>query len=168
MSTSGFKFGEPFEPLRKLCFGVFARSVEGRWPRVTEPGHLPAADRDVALMKIVQAVTRAHSGRLAGRFVIAGQDVDFVAARAKNLAATIEALAPTYLIARGDIKIGLDGEQALESFPIVMNVGEDLQFQFRNISRSFAVCAHGTRNQPEAPTSSVSITRVSKRLAGLK
>ena len=68
---------------------------------------------------------------------------------AENLAAAIEAFAPSYLIARGDVVIGLHREQAFERLPIVMNIGEDLQLQFRNISRSFAVRAHGTRNQPE-------------------
>ncbi len=126
ISTSGFNSAKSFQPLGDLRLGVFAWSVEGRGARVAEPGHLPAADRDVALVKIVQPVTRAHAGDLAGRFVIAGQYVDFVAARAENLAATIEASAPTYLVAGGDVIIGLHAQQAFERFPIVVDIGEDL------------------------------------------
>lgn len=144
------QFGEPLEALGELRFGVLPRSVERRGSGVAKPGDLPAADGDVTLVKIVQSVARAHRGGLFGGFVIAGQDVNFVAAGAHHLAASIEAFAPTDLITGGDVVIGIHAEQAFERFPIVVNIGEDLQLQFRDGSSSFAVGAHGTCDQPKS------------------
>ena len=53
---------------------------------------MPAAELQMALVEIVQAVARAHAGHLFRRFVVARQHVDLVAAPRRIFAAALDAL----------------------------------------------------------------------------
>src|SRR5438067_1935394 len=92
--------GEAIEAFGKFRLGVFPGGIEGCRVGVSQTGDAPRAELQVALMEVVQPEALAHFGHLGGRFVVARQHVYFVAARAENLAATVEPLAPGDLIAR--------------------------------------------------------------------
>ena len=77
-----------------------------------------------ALVEIVEAVLLAQGGNLRGRFVVAGQYPDLVAARLQNLAGAIESPAPGDLVAGRNVVIGLHGEEAFQRLPIIVDVGE--------------------------------------------
>src|SRR5450432_44388 len=129
------EFGETLEALGKLGLGVFAGGVEGRGTGVAQAGDVPAAHLYVTLVEIVQAVARTHAGDLGGRFVVAGKHVDPVAAGLQNLAATIKAFRPGALVARGDIKIGLNGQEAFERLPVIMDVGKNKELQESSVAQ---------------------------------
>jgi len=116
--------GERDEPFFDLTFGIFAGSREGGGAGVAETGDVEPGGGELPLVEIVQAVLVAQGGNLGGGFVVAGEYPDLFAARLQNLAAAIETLSPGDLVARGDVEIGIHGEDAFERPPIIMNVGE--------------------------------------------
>src|SRR5690242_18065534 len=62
----GVEFGEALQAFGKLRFAVFSRRVERRGTGIAEAGDLPSSDLQVALMKMMKAVPRAHAGNLVG------------------------------------------------------------------------------------------------------
>src|ERR1035441_10545603 len=75
------ELGERSEQRGELKLGVFAGRIERGRAGVAEPGDVPGAHGKLPLMKVVQAVLIAERGDLGGRFVIAREYPDFVAAR---------------------------------------------------------------------------------------
>jgi hypothetical protein len=61
--------------------------------------------------------------------MIAGQNPELVATGLEDVAAAIESAAPGDLIAGRDVEVGVGGEDALEGFPIVVDVGEEEDFR---------------------------------------
>jgi hypothetical protein len=116
------------QALGDLRLAVFAGGVEGRGAGISQAGDVPSADLYVLLVKVVQSVARAHGGDHFGRLVIAGQHVHLVGALRENLAGAVDSFGPGYLVAGGDVVIGVDGQEAVEGFPVVVDVGEDEEF----------------------------------------
>ncbi len=125
----GIEFGKPAEAFGKLRLAVLAGSIERSRIGVAEAGDGPAPYLHMAFVKIVEAVAGAHSGDLVRGFVVAREDVHLVTARLQDLAAAIDAFGPGELVPGGDVIVGLDGEEAFEGLPIVVDVGEDQQPQ---------------------------------------
>src|SRR5581483_2060759 len=55
------------QPVAQLRFAILARRVERSRIGIPESGHLPFADLDMLLVKIMQPETRAHVRHLVGR-----------------------------------------------------------------------------------------------------
>ena len=122
------QFGELLQALGDLRLGVFPGGVEGRGAGISQAGDVPSSDLYMLFVKVVQSVTRAHGGDHFGGLVIAGQNVHLGGALGENFAGAVDSFGPSYLVAGGDVVIGVDGQQAVEGFPIVVDVGEDEEF----------------------------------------
>jgi hypothetical protein len=91
----------------QLGVAVFAGSIEWRGTRITEAGHVMFADAQGLLMKIVKAELGAECGDLRSRLVVAGENVDPLAAGLHDLSARIEATRPIHQVPGGEIVVGL-------------------------------------------------------------
>jgi len=122
------EFGKTLQPVGELSLRKLAGRVEGRRVGVAKAGHVPAADLEMALMQVVQAVARAHTGDLVCRLVVAGEHIDLATTPLQDLATAFDAACPRDLIAGRDIKISLHAEQVLERLPVRVDVGKDEEF----------------------------------------
>lgn len=89
-------------------------------------------------MKVVKSKLLAEICDLRSGFVIAGKNVNILAARLKNLAAFLEAAGPVDQIAGRKIIVGIDGHQTFESLMVAVYIGKNEQLQGPMIAREAA------------------------------
>jgi hypothetical protein len=103
----GVQFGEPRQTFGDLRLAVLSGRIERRRVGIAQTGDLPPPGLEMLFVKIVKTVAGAHFRHLVGGLVVSGQDVDFIAAGAKDFATAFDSAGPGDLVAGGDIAIGL-------------------------------------------------------------
>ena len=134
----GLQFRKRRQALSQFGFAIFSGRVERRGIGVTETGYVMRADTQRLAMKIVKGELLTEARDLRGGFVVAGQDVDAVAALLKDLAAFIEPAGPVHQIAGRKVVIGFGGHEAFESLVIAVDIGKNEQLQEPMIAREAA------------------------------